>query len=110
MEFVAGLSDLYKTQTKLAKSCLKDDVVAELQSVSDHMTNITYIGERLVANGMDIVEETSNAFDSYERQNYRAFGKDMGTVWRKVLISDPSDQPSFQAPSQDAIEEATGGL
>merc|ERR1719401_2550734 len=111
MELVASLSNLYRTQTKLAKSCLKDDdVVAELESVSNHMTDLDYIGERLVANGVDIVEETSNAFSSYEKQNYRAFGNDMGTVWHKLLLSDPSDQPSFRAPSQEAIEEATSGL
>jgi len=100
---------MFQAQSTVTKSCLKPDVQQELRAAGNHLGSMTFVGGRLVANGVDIVEELSEAFTSYENKNYRAFGKDMGTAWRKVLLSKPSSE-GLPDPSPQAIEEVTEGL
>merc|ERR1712151_563221 len=109
MELAASLSNLYRIQKDLAKSCLKGDMLNEFATASENLGNMTFVGGRLVANGADILEELSNALSSYEHRNYRAFGKDMGTAWRKVALSQRANS-DLSEPAPKAIEDVTQGL
>merc|ERR1712048_1075768 len=59
--------------------------------------------------GADILQELSSALNSYEHQNFRAFGKDMGTAWRKVTLSQRT-MSDFAEPREQDIEDVTQGL
>merc|ERR1712046_152778 len=56
------------------------------------------------------MDELSNAFNSFEHHNYRAFGKDLGAAGRKVLLAKSSGLADFTEPSAEAIEQGTEGL
>merc|ERR1711953_502146 len=71
---------------------------------------MTYVSGRPLTQGVDVMDELSDAFNSFEHKNYRAFGKDLGTAGRKVLLSKHSGLNDFEAPSDEAIEEVTEGL
>merc|ERR1712227_805167 len=81
-----------------------------IELAETHLSNMTYVSGRLLTGGVDIMDELSEAFSSFEHQNYRAFGKDLGTAGRKVLLSKHSGLNDFEAPSDEAIEEVTEGL
>merc|ERR1712151_1361568 len=110
MELAASLSNVYQMETRLAKKCLKGDVLDELMTAANHMANVSYMGGRLVTNGVDILDEVSSGFTSYEHRNYRAFGKDLGTAWRTVLLSKHNSQDNYANPSPLSVQEATEGL
>merc|ERR1712187_639499 len=110
MALAESLSQVYKLQSKVAKSCLKGDVLAEFDKAETHLSNMTYVSGRLLTQGVDVMDELSDAFNSFEHKNYRAFGKDLGTAGRKVLLAKHSGLADFTEPSAEPIEQVTEGL
>merc|ERR1712151_382229 len=84
----------------------------QFEQAEKHLSNMTYVSGRLLTDGVDVMDELSNAFSSLEHRNYRAFGKNLGTAGRKVLLSKHSGLADldFQAPSDASIEQVTEGL
>jgi len=110
MEMSASLSNIFQVESDLAKKCLRGDVEDELVQAVENLGNMTFVGGRLLSNGVDIVEEISSAFTAYEHQNFRAFGKDLGTAGRKVLLAKRSTSSGFSEPSSKDITDLTQGL
>jgi len=110
MEMAASLSSVFHVESNLAKKCLRGDVVDELTQAIDNLGNMTFVGGRLLSNGVDIVDELSEAFAAYEHKHYRAFGKDLGMAGRKVLLAKRSTSGGFSMPTSAAIEDVTQGL
>jgi len=110
MELAASLSHVYKMQAKVAKACLKGDVLDEFEQAEKHLSNMTFVSGRLLTEGVDVMDELSDAFNSFEHHSYRAFGKDLGVAGRKVLLAKRSGLADFTEPSPEAIEQVTEGL
>merc|ERR1712070_370506 len=73
------------------------------------MGNATYVGGRLIANGVDILTELTDATSAYDSGKLRKFGEDLGGAWRKVLLSKRSYM-DFEMPSSEDMSKMTQGL
>jgi hypothetical protein len=109
MELASKMSHLYKMQSGIAKSCLNADVLQQMDLATDHMTNMTFIGSRLLANGYDIVTELADGFSKFENKDFRGFGSDIGLAWRNVVLS-KQHTAGMPEPTPQAIELCTTGL
>lgn len=109
MEFAARFAGILELEKELAKNCLKEDAVKTLESAAQHMGNVTYMGGRLIANGVDILTELTDATSAYDAGNMRKFGEDLGGAWRKVVLSKRSAL-DFEMPSAQDVDEMTQGL
>eukprot|EP00929_Paragymnodinium_shiwhaense_P068848 TRINITY_DN34707_c0_g1_i1.p1 TRINITY_DN34707_c0_g1~~TRINITY_DN34707_c0_g1_i1.p1 ORF type:complete len:571 (+),score=114.88 TRINITY_DN34707_c0_g1_i1:21-1733(+) len=109
LEFAAKLAGILELERRLAKTCLQNDAVETLKQTAKHMSNLTYIGGRLMANGVDIFSELTEATSAFDAGNFRKFGQDLGGAWRKVLLSKKS-QPQLEVPSEAELEEMTQAL
>mmetsp|Transcript_59632 Transcript_59632/g.177415 ORF Transcript_59632/g.177415 Transcript_59632/m.177415 type:complete len:583 (+) Transcript_59632:86-1834(+) len=71
----------------VVKKCVKGDARRAFKLAGQHMHSLRYIEGRLVANGADVVTELADALQSYQKNDFKSFGHDMGRVFRKVLLS-----------------------
>merc|ERR1719310_2718384 len=66
LEFAARFAGILELEQQLAKECLQADAVKTMQSVAEHMSNATYMGGRLIANGVDILTELTDATSAFD--------------------------------------------
>eukprot|EP00929_Paragymnodinium_shiwhaense_P116168 TRINITY_DN8547_c0_g2_i1.p1 TRINITY_DN8547_c0_g2~~TRINITY_DN8547_c0_g2_i1.p1 ORF type:complete len:549 (+),score=135.85 TRINITY_DN8547_c0_g2_i1:116-1762(+) len=109
LEFAARFAGILDLERQLAKQCLHDDAVKTLETAADHMGNLTYVGGHVIANGVDILTELTDAAAAFDAGNFRRFGQDLGGAWRKVVLSKKSDM-GLEMPSEAGIEEMTQSL
>eukprot|EP00929_Paragymnodinium_shiwhaense_P119983 TRINITY_DN91896_c0_g1_i1.p1 TRINITY_DN91896_c0_g1~~TRINITY_DN91896_c0_g1_i1.p1 ORF type:complete len:547 (+),score=144.78 TRINITY_DN91896_c0_g1_i1:69-1709(+) len=109
MAFSARLVGILNLEKRLAAKCLEQDAVEEFNVAAAHFANASYVGGRLVANGVDVVRELGGAMQAYDEDRFEVFGKDLGTAWRKVLLSKKSDI-QLEVPTPAAVREVTQGL
>eukprot|EP00929_Paragymnodinium_shiwhaense_P086285 TRINITY_DN467_c3_g1_i1.p1 TRINITY_DN467_c3_g1~~TRINITY_DN467_c3_g1_i1.p1 ORF type:complete len:347 (-),score=80.56 TRINITY_DN467_c3_g1_i1:166-1116(-) len=107
LEFGAKLATIADLEKFVAKDCLKTDAKKDLERASGHFGDMLFVGGRLIANGVDVLEDLSHASVAYKDKRFEDFGKDLGGAWRKVLLTRRVD---LQIPSQQAIVEVTRGL
>jgi hypothetical protein len=112
IELSQRLSSMMEFEEKISSSCLKNDAKAELKAASQHLSNLTFVGGRMVANGVDIITELGKAAGAYDDKNYRLFGDNMGLAARKVLLSPKGGgiHELLFKPTDDDVEDATQGL
>jgi hypothetical protein len=112
LELSQRLASMMEYEEKITDKCLKLDARSELRAAIHHLTNVSFAGGRLVANGVDIVTELGQAIGAYDDKQYRMFGDNVGLAARKVLISQKSDslEKLFHEPSPRDIEETTSNL
>jgi len=109
LEFVARFAGLLELEKQLAKDCLQMDAVKNIESAAKHMFNATYVGNRLITNGVDILSELADATGAYDAGKFREFGQDLGGAWRKVVLSKKSFL-DFEMPSAQELDEMTQAL
>lgn len=112
IELSQRLSSMMEFEQKISSKCLKDDAKAELKAASHHLSNVSFMGGRLVANGVDIITELGRAAGAYDDGNYRMFGDNMGLAARKVLISNKGEgyKEMMVEPTDADIQDVTNGL
>jgi hypothetical protein len=112
IELSQRLSSMMEFEEKISSKCLKDDAKAELKAASHHLSNVSFMGGRLVANGVDIITELGRAAGAYDDGNYRMFGDNMGLAARKVLISNKGEgyKELMLEPTDADIQDVTNGL
>jgi len=101
-----------QSSRELLSECMAEDVLDTLEKSSQHLTNMTYVSSRLLANGIDIAQALSDSILAFDDHRFDRFGKDIGTALRKVLLSKHSQVRHLPEgmPKSKAVEEATAGL
>jgi hypothetical protein len=113
IEISQRLSSMMEFEEKISSKCLKEDAKAELKSASQHLGNLSFMGGRLVANGVDIMTDLGKAAGAYDNQNYRLFGDMMGLAARKVLLSQKGEgiqEITGIKPTAEDVADVTNGL
>eukprot|EP00929_Paragymnodinium_shiwhaense_P029466 TRINITY_DN16874_c1_g1_i1.p1 TRINITY_DN16874_c1_g1~~TRINITY_DN16874_c1_g1_i1.p1 ORF type:complete len:567 (-),score=133.04 TRINITY_DN16874_c1_g1_i1:438-2138(-) len=109
MELAARLVGILDLEKRLAAKCLKKDAVEEISDAAKHVTDATYVGGRLIANGVDIVKELGDAMKSYENKDFNSFGKELGMAWREVVLAKKS-KDHLDMPGPLGLQQVTQGL
>jgi len=99
---------LIELQSTLIEKCTKDHTLDALHKAREHFRDVKFVGGRLVANGADIVSELSDGIISFREKKFLQFGKDIGLMWRKVLLS--KAKPHDLEPTPEMLEDMSIGL
>eukprot|EP00927_Polykrikos_kofoidii_P066393 TRINITY_DN619_c0_g2_i1.p1 TRINITY_DN619_c0_g2~~TRINITY_DN619_c0_g2_i1.p1 ORF type:complete len:564 (-),score=89.29 TRINITY_DN619_c0_g2_i1:393-2084(-) len=110
VEFSQRIASLVDFAEKIAAHCLKRSARDELRAAGRHMSNLTYVGEQLVSNGVDILSEFALAFGHLDRKEYTMFGENIGFACRKVLLEKGRSTGTTAEISPKAIEAVAAGL
>eukprot|EP00928_Gymnodinium_smaydae_P047953 TRINITY_DN32017_c0_g1_i1.p1 TRINITY_DN32017_c0_g1~~TRINITY_DN32017_c0_g1_i1.p1 ORF type:complete len:599 (+),score=120.84 TRINITY_DN32017_c0_g1_i1:71-1798(+) len=112
LEISMRISRMMELENKVAEKCLHHDVKKAMKHASENLRNMSYVGGHLIANGVDIVTELTQAVEAYEKGDYRAFGDNFGMAARKTLLSKESDHLNklMRIPTEADIEDVTKGL
>mmetsp|Transcript_41525 Transcript_41525/g.96627 ORF Transcript_41525/g.96627 Transcript_41525/m.96627 type:complete len:515 (+) Transcript_41525:19-1563(+) len=81
---------------QILHTCLEEDGLEALKLAAAHSTNMTYLGQRIIVNGMDVCSELADSVRRWNKGDRTGFGEDLGTVLRKVVLS--SKQPDGLLP------------
>lgn len=106
------VTSMVRLTERLVKQCVQGDAMQALNTTATHLENMTYIGNRLMANGADIAEELAKCVKDWQREDFRRVGEDVGTAMRKVLLSKASTEPALPEgePPVEIINQVTEGL
>lgn len=112
LELSQRLARLMEFEKEFARECLKEDAIEQINAAVHHMSNTTFVGSRLVANGVDVVTELGKAVDAFDDKEYRGFGDNIGLAARRVLISKRGEgiNALLHTPTDEEIEDVTTGL
>jgi hypothetical protein len=91
---------------------VQGDALGKLNEAAHHLVDLKHLGHRIVANGVDIAESLADSIVSYEDQHYYQFGDDIGTILRKILLSNATDGARVPegVPETKVIEQTSEGL
>jgi len=111
MDSAMKITSLVAETTQLIKNCVHGDALLLMNRTAHHLINATYLGDRFLANGVDIAHELSKSIVHFEHHHYRHFGHDIGKALRKILLSNATNGTALPegVPEQD-IQQATSGL
>eukprot|EP00929_Paragymnodinium_shiwhaense_P012929 TRINITY_DN120802_c0_g1_i1.p1 TRINITY_DN120802_c0_g1~~TRINITY_DN120802_c0_g1_i1.p1 ORF type:complete len:529 (+),score=133.07 TRINITY_DN120802_c0_g1_i1:79-1665(+) len=107
LEFGAKLAAIADLEKFVAKDCLHDDAKKDLETASAHFGDMLFVGGRLLANGVDVLEDLSKASVAYNEKRFEDFGRALGGAWRKVLLA---RRVNLEIPSPQALVEVTQGF
>lgn len=119
MDIMAEVADvgiqatsIVRLAKQLLKDCVKGDVLETLNTSAKHLMNMSYVGNRLLANGVDIAEALAESVMDWDRGDHRGVGEHIGEALRKILLADASDSPPLPEgmPRSEIIAEVTSGL
>jgi hypothetical protein len=71
----------------LGGGCVESDTMTVLNVSLKHLKNMTYVQSRFVANGIDILKVVADAAPQIHAGNYHGVGYDIGTIFRKLILS-----------------------
>jgi len=112
MDGAMKLTSLITMSTTLMKNCVEGDALDMMKTVGRHFINMKYISHRLLVSGVDIAHRMSDSIISFEDGHFHRLGMDIGTVLRKVLLSN-SERGSHLpegVPEEAIIQETSEGL
>lgn len=106
------MTAIVRLAERISKECVKGDALATFNLTAQHLKNMTYVGNRLVANGADIAQVLAKTVTDWDRGDFRRVGEDIGTAMRKVLLSKAGKQPPLPegVPKHKIIEDVMRGL
>jgi len=106
------ITSLVTSSTQLLKNCVQGDALAVLNQTGHNFINGTYLEDRIIVNGIDIIHSLSDSIVAYESGNYHLFGADVGTALRKVLLSNATNGTHLPEGlhKKKVIADATEGL
>jgi len=108
------IASLATMTTSLFRNCVHGDALDMFKTAAKHLINATYLGDRFIVNGIDILHCVSDCIVAFETHNYYKFGSDVGTSLRKILLSDATKADRTMLPEgypkQKIIRSATEGL
>jgi len=106
------LTYLVSSVANLLKTCVHGDALRKLNAAAHRLTDMKYLGHRLVASGVDIAKSLADSVISYERHHYHRFGQDIGTSLRKVFLSNSTRGALLPegVPENEVIEQTSEGL
>jgi len=87
MQLGLSLKEIVGLVQDMLKECIKGDALKAIKLAGKHLQDVEYMTGRLMANGADVASELSDAVLAYEKQDFRAFGQNLGKTLRKVLLS-----------------------
>ena len=95
----------------VARQCGQGDAFRALQLAGRHLRSLRYVEGRLIANGADVVTELADARQSYQQGDFRTFGRDLGRVFRKVLLARNADGDLPEGlPDKLVLANVTAGM
>jgi len=106
------VTDIVRLAKEIVKDCVKGDVLETLNKSAKHLMNMTYVGNRLLANGADIAEVLAESVIDWDKGDYRDVGEHIGEALRKILLSRASKEPPLPEgmPKSRIIAEVTSGV
>lgn len=112
MDGAMKISSLATQATSLAKTCIRGDALEMMKAVGRHFVNMSYVGHRMLVSGVDIAEALGDSVIAFESKKYHHFGTDIGTAFRKVILStnETGTQLPEGIPEESIIQSTTQGL
>lgn len=112
MDGAMKLTSLATQATSLLKTCVQGDALAMMKEVGQHFINMSYVGHRILVSGVDIAHAMGDSVMAYEKHDYHEFGEDIGTAFRKVILSNNNSGTTLPEgmPEREIIQETTEGL
>jgi len=111
MELGFSIQRIVKLTHDVVKKCVHGDGLLALQKAGKHMRNMRYLSGHFVANGADVVHELSAALLHWKQNNLTAFGHDLGTALRKVILSNnPNASLPEGMPGKEVMTNVSVGL
>jgi hypothetical protein len=106
------ITNIVTLSEDLVKECMHGDVLTTFNVTLEHLKNVTYLGDRLLANGADIAESLASCVKEWDKEDYHDVGEEIGKALRKVLLSKASKKPILPEgkPAPDIIEEVAKGI
>jgi len=104
-----GIYHIIQMGKRIAQTCMTPDAVDTMDTAAQHLRNISYVGQHLVASNVDVLAELLDAMNAFNQGHPRLFGHYMGLALRKVLLSKSTALPEG-LPSAKAVEQLSAGL
>jgi len=106
------LTYLVSSVATLWKNCVQDDALRKLNETAHHLFDMKYLGHRLLVSGVDIADSLVDSILSFEGHDYYRFGDDIGTILRKVLLSNSTHGAQLPegVPENEVIQQTSEGL
>jgi hypothetical protein len=106
------LTYLASSVATLLKNCVQGDALHKLNKTAHHLVDLKHLGHRLVVSGVDIASSLADSITSYEGHDYHRFGSDIGSILRKILLSNsnPGAELPEGVPEKEVIQQASEGI
>lgn len=112
MDGVVKIADLAAVSSALLKTCVQGDGLRLLNQTANNLKNFSYMGDRLLVNGIDIAQAIAQGIIEFEHKHFYAFGEQLGIAFRKVLLSTATKNPVLPEgyPKDQIIAQCTEGI
>lgn len=108
MEFGFSLQKVAALSHQILHTCLHHDGLEALKLAAEHMSDISYLSQHLVSNGMDVCTQFAEGAECWRKGDRLGFGHELGTALRKVFLSSQaSGRNPAQVPSVHALANIT---
>jgi hypothetical protein len=105
-----NLVKLMDLEMELTSDCIRGDALAEIDVATQHLQNISFVGNHLLANGADIAVEITQAIEAFQHKKFTVFGRTLGTTLRKVLLTSPKSALPGGKPTRYALQKMSEGI
>lgn len=106
------VTSMVRLTERLVKECVQGDALSTFNTTVAHIQNMTFVGNRLLANGADIAQALAKSVTDWERGDYRRVGEDVGEAMRKVLLAKASKTPVLPEgePPVEIVDQVMQGM
>lgn len=87
MEFGFSLQKVAALSHQILHTCLEQDGLEALKLAAEHTSDISYLSQHLVSNGVDVCTELAEGAECWRKGDRLGFGHELGTALRKVFLS-----------------------
>lgn len=101
MQKVAALSH------QILHTCLQNDGLKALKRAAEHAVNVTYVTQRIFLNGADVCSELAEGVEKWNGDDREGFGRAMGTVLRKLVLSHANSADIQALPNASILVNIT---